>query len=326
MQLKHILWAVLALQGSLTSHVQAETSFPSKPITVVVPFSAGGATDVMARILSREASAQLGQPVVVENRTGAAGAIGAGIVARAVPDGYTVCICGGGPMVILKLLDPKQLSYDPARDLTPVTVSHLVDYVVGVGASSPYKSMRELVAAAKAKPGQMTYASTGTGGPAHLGQEYFNQLAGVEINHVPYKGENDFIPDLATGRVTVALISAQLAEQLSKSGKIRLLGTWSKQRLPLFPDLPTVAEQGWPSFEAGTFITIAAPKATPVAAIEKLNGAFVKALASPAVKTKMIEMGFTPVASSPAASVEFLHKEETKWGKVITGLGSKARE
>jgi len=298
----------------------AADAFPTRPVTIVVPFSAGGATDVVARLLATEASSALGQPVIVDNKPGAAGAIGAAAVARAAPDGYTLCFCGGGPLVLLKILQ-KKLPYDPDRDFAPVTLTHTLDYVIGVPPQSPIKSVPDLVAAAKAKPGALSYASTGLGGPAHLGEEYFNRMADVKITHVPYKGESQFIPDLASGQLTLGIFSAQLGEQMAKAGKTRLIAAWSAQRLALLPKLPTVAEQGYPAFNAGTFVGITVPRATPPAVVDALNAAFVKAINKPAVKAKLIELGFTPVGNSPAAMAAFLHREQVKWGKVIDELG-----
>jgi tripartite-type tricarboxylate transporter receptor subunit TctC len=294
--------------------------YPSRPITLVVPFSAGGATDVVARLLSNELASTLGKPVVIDNRAGAAGAIGANYVARSAPDGYTLCLCGGGPMVLLKILQ-KKLPYDPDKDFAPVTLSHLVEFVLGVPVDSPYRTLQQFVAAAKAAPGKFSYASTGAGGPAHLGQEYFDRLAGIEVTPVPYKGESAVLPDHMSGQVTLGIFSAQFGEQLSQSGHTRLIAAWSAQRLPRLPSLPTVAEQGYAGFSAGTFVGITAPKGTPPAVIETLNAAFVKAIHKPEVRDRMLELGFTPVGSSPAEFSSFLQREESKWGKVIDDLG-----
>jgi tripartite-type tricarboxylate transporter receptor subunit TctC len=303
---------------------RSQGAYPERPLTVVVPFSAGGATDVAARLLAKEMAATLGQAIVVENKAGAAGAIGAASVARAAPDGYTVCFCGGGPLVILKLLDAR-LPYDPLRDFAPVTLSHQVDYVLAVSTASPIRSVRDLVAAAKASPGKLAYASTGNGGPAHLGQEYFNRLAGVDITHVPYKGESQILPDLVNGQLALGIFSAQLGEQMQQAGKVRLIGTWSAQRLARLPKLPTVAEQGYPSFSAGTFIGIMVPRGTPGPVIDKLNAVYVKALNEPGLRKQLLEMGLTPVGSSPAATAAFLHREEVKWSQVIDSLGMRGR-
>lgn len=311
--------ACCLLSATITPAVSAE-NFPTRPVTIVVPFSAGGATDVVARLLANEVSADLGQAVIVDNKAGAAGAIGAAFVTRAAPDGYTLCFCGGGPLVLLKLLE-KKLPYDPNRDFTPITLTHIVDYVVGVPVQSPIKSVSDLVAAAKAKPDQLSYASTGIGGPAHLGEEMFNRMAGVQINHVPYKGESQFIPDLVTGQLTVGIFSAQLGDQMEKAGKTRLIGAWSAQRLAILPKLPTVAEQGFPAFSAFTFVGVTAPRGTPAPVVDVLNTAFVKAVNKPAIKAKMTELGFTPMGNTPAAFGAFLQREEVKWGKVVDDLG-----
>jgi len=300
-------------------------SFPSHPVTLIVPFAAGGATDVVARLFASDISRQLGQPVLVENKPGAAGALGANFVAKSAPDGYTLCLCGGGPMLILPLLDPK-LPYDPSRDLAPVILSHLVDYVMVVRSDVAYKSLPDLVAAAKAKPGAISYASTGIGGPAHLGMELFKHVTGADLLHVPYKGESNVVTDMLGGQIAVGLLSVQAAQPLIASGKVRALAVWPLKRSKSLPNVPTVAEQGWPTYTAGTFVGINVASGTPAPVIDKLSTAFANTLNKPEVRARLEEFGFTPMALPPAAYAAFLHREREKWAKVIADTGVKNRE
>jgi len=300
-------------------------AFPSRPVTLIVPFAAGGATDVVARLLAVEVSQQLGQPVLVENKPGAAGALGANFVAKSAPDGYTVCLCGGGPMVMLALLDPK-LPYVPTRDLAPVILSHLVDFVMVVRADTPYKTLAELVTAAKARPGAISYGSTGIGGPAHLGMELFKQRAGATFLHVPYKGESNVTTDMLGGQIEIGLFSVQQAMPLITGGKVRALAVWPPVRSKTLPKVPTVAEQGYPGYFAGTFVGINVAGATPAPIIDRLYTAFDRALKKPDLRAKLEEMGFTPMGLPPAGYAAFLHREQEKWAKVIAETGMKGRE
>lgn len=299
--------------------------FPSRPITLVVPFAPGGATDLVARLYANEVSKTLGQPVLVENRAGAAGAIGANYVAKSPPDGHTLCLCGGGPMVILPMLDPK-LPYVPTRDLAPVILSHLVDYVVVVEADSRYTTLAKLVAGAEAQPGKLSYGSTGSGGPAHLGMELFQRASNTRYLQVPYKGESNVITDMLAHQIDVGLLSVQAAAPLIAAGKMRALAVWSPKRSAILPKVPTVAEQGYPGYAAGTFVGINLASGTPEPTVEKLYAAFAAALKTPQVHNKLEELGFTPMALPPAAYSAFLHREEEKWAKVVADTGLKGRE
>lgn len=309
--------AVLAALSSLFFAAGAAAqAFPTRPVTLVVPFAPGGATDVVARLLASEVGQQLGQAVVVENKPGAAGAVGAQFVVKAPSDGYTVCLCGAGPMVMLALLDAK-LPYVPTRDLAPVILSHLVDFVVVVKSDAPYPNLAALVAAAKAKPGTISYGSPGVGGPAHLGMELFGRHSGTQFLHVPYKGESQMTTELLGGQITVGLLSVQQAQPLIASGKVRPLAVWSAERVKALPTVPTVAEQGYPDYAAGTFVGINVAAGTPAPVVDRLHAAFAAALKNPAVRGKLEEMGFTPMGLAPAAYAAFLHREQVKWSKVI---------
>ena len=316
--------AGLSLLMSLGLPARAQT-FPSRPVTLVVPFAPGGATDVVARLLAGEVAKSLGQTVLVDNRAGAAGTLGANFVAKSPPDGYTLCLCGGGPMVILPLLDPK-LPYVPTRDLAPVILSHLVDYVVVVRTDSPYTTLPKLVLAAKAQPGRISYGSTGSGGPAHLGMELFKRVSGADFLHIPYKGESNVVTDMLAGQIDIGLLSVQASLPMIASGKIRALAVWPPQRSKSLPQVPTVAEQGYPGYEAGTFVGINVAGGTPAPVIDKLYTAFDAALKKPAVRRKLEEMGFTPMGLPPAAYAAFLHREQGKWAKVIADTGAKGRD
>jgi len=318
--------ACLAFCAALAPSAQAQTQpFPARPVTLVVPFAPGGATDVVARLFATEVSQQLGQPVLVDNKPGAAGALGANFVAKSAPDGYTVCLCGGGPMVMLSLLDPK-LPYVPTRDLAPVILSHLVDFVVVVRSDAPYTTLAQLVAAAKARPGSISYGSTGIGGPAHLGMELFRHVSGASFLHVPYKGESNMVTDMLGGQIGVGLLSVQQAGPLIAAGKVRALAVWPPTRSKALPTVPTVAEQGFPNYFAGTFVGINVAAGTPAPVIDRLYGAFDATLKKPAVRAKLEELGFTPMALPPAAYAAFLHREQEKWAKVIADTGIKGRE
>jgi len=279
----------------------------------------------VARLLATEVGQQVGQPVVVDNKPGAAGALGAQFVVKAPADGYTVCLCGAGPMVMLALLDPK-LPYVPTRDLAPVILSHLVDFVVVVRSDAPYANLAGLVAAAKAKPGTIPYGSPGIGGPAHLGMELFARHSGTQFLHVPYKGESQMTTELLGGQIAVGLLSVQQAQPLIASGKVRPLAVWSAERVKALPRVPTVAEQGYPGYSAGTFVGINVAAGTPAAVVDRLHAAFAAALNKPAVRAKLEELGFTPMGLPPAAYAAFLHREQEKWSKVIADSRVAARE
>ena len=321
---RRLALSCVAMLLALPPTAQAQT-FPTRPITMIVPFAPGGATDVVARLLAGEVSKALGQAVVIENKPGAAGALGANFVAKSAADGYTLCLCGGGPMVILPLLDPK-LPYVPARDLAPVILSHLVDYVVVVPAASTSTSLAQLVAAAKRQPGKISYGSTGSGGPAHLGMELFQHASGTTFLQVPYKGESNVITDVLAGQIDVGLLSVQAARPLVDAGKVRALAVWSPNRSKALPQVPTVAEQGYPGYAAGTFVGINVAGSTPAPIVDKLYAAFAEVFNNPAVRDKLQELGFTPMALPPPAYSAFLHREQQKWAKVIADTGLKGRE
>lgn len=297
--------------------------YPVRPIRLIIPFSAGGATDVVGRLVSAEMARHLGQAVIVENKVGAAGAIGTDAVAKSAPDGYTVCFCTTGPQVILPFLT--KLPFDPARDLAPVVHVHNVPNVLLARTSLPAANVKELIALAKLQPGKFSYGSTGAGGPQHLAGELFKSLSHVDMVHVPYKGESAAFTDLAGDHLDTSFGSISVAEQLIKSGKIKALAVTGLQRSPALPDVATVAET-IPGFSAYTFVGLNVPARTPRDVIDKLNRAANLSINTPAIREKMLAMTIEPIGGTPEAYAEFLRKEGGKWISVIQRAGVTSNE
>lgn len=304
---------------ALTTPAAAQ-SFPSKPIRLVVPFAAGGVTDVMARLVGGEMAKHLGQPLVIDNRLGAGGAIAAEFVAKAPADGYTLCFCTTGPMALIPILDPK-LAYNPLRDLAPVSHLHNVDNVIIARADLPASTIAQVVALAKANPDKITYGTPGIGGPQHLSGELMNTMAGIKLVHVPFKGEAPSITDLMGGQIDLVFASVLAAVPHIKSGKVKAIAVPHRTRAKLLPEVPSVAESGYPGYEISNFVGINAPAGTPAAVIDRLYAAVAVAIATPAVQERMIAEGLTPVGSRPEAYAEFLRSEHDKWARVIKQAG-----
>ena len=288
--------------------------YPSKPLRLVIPFAAGGATDVLGRLVGQELSKQLGQPVVPDNRVGAAGAIGTEFVARSAPDGYTLCFCTTGPQVVLPFLT--KMSFDPVKDLAPVVHVHNVPNVLLARPNLPANTIPELIALAKSQPGRISFASTGIGGPQHLAGELFQHLTNTRMIHVPYKGENPAFTDLAGGQIDTSFGSISVAEPLIKAGKIKALAVTGLQRSQALPNVPTVADTV-PGFSAYTFVGINVAAGTPPAIIERLNRAVNQVLSQPAVRERMLAQVVEPVGGTPEAYANFLADERKKWSQVI---------
>lgn len=294
--------------------------FPEKPIRLVVPFAAGGSTDVTARVIGTAMSNTLGQPVVVENRTGAAGAIGAAAVSKAPADGYTILVGGVGPILVIPELDPR-LPYAPEKDLEPIAQVSKNDYVLVVRQESPFRALGDYVKHAKAHPGQLSYTTTGVGGPLHVGLEYFAKRNGIELNHVPYQGESQIVPDLLAGRVDLAVMSLTVASPLARSSKIRLLALLNQQRSKLEPDVPTMAELGYAGHEIPVWLGFFVPKGTPDAVLQKLAQATNQAIAQPDVQQRMLDQGAEPTPITRAEYVQFLNAERSRWKQQIQATG-----
>lgn len=307
----------------LAGLARANTAYPDRPITLVVPFSAGGATDVLARHLARSMERQLRQSVVVENRVGAAGAIAAAHVAKSAPDGLTALFGGVGTNALLEYTQ-LSLPYKPSTDFVGAGNFCFVDFVMAVSATSPYRSLGDLLARAKQRPGEVSYMSAGPLGTLHIAQEYLWKRAGVSLNHVPYKGESHVVPDLVTGRMDLALMTLSLARQLAQEGKLRLLATLAPERLRGAPDLPTVAELGFPGFAMPTWNGVFLPRGTPAAVIKTLNTSLNGALKDDDVIRKIVDMGISPAQpNTPEQHAQFMARERERWRAMVERSGVK---
>ncbi len=301
--------------------VQAQ-AYPSKPVMLVVPFPPGGPTDAMARTLAAEMSTRLGQPMVVENRAGAGGNIGADYVARAEADGHTLLFGTSGPLAINASLYRK-ISYDPLKSFAPVIqVGHLPNILV-VNPALPAKDVRELVAYAKANPGKLSYASSGNGASSHLAGVLFNSVAGTDIQHIPYKGTGPALTDLLGGQVQMTFTDILTALPYVKSGKLRALGVATAARSQALPDVPSIAEQGYKGYDVSVFFGIVAPAGTPADRITKLNQAFVQVLDTPKVRELFASQGLERAAdTSPRQLSQFITAEMGKWREVVRQSGA----
>ena len=309
---------------ALTATTASAQDFPSRPITLIVPYSAGGGNDVMARVAAEKMSRSLGQQIVIENRGGAGGSIATRQGARAVPDGYTLALGGTGTLAINPTLYPN-VGYDPRKDFAPIGLIGTSALVVLVNPSVPVKSIKELIAYAKANPGKMNFASAGTGSGIHLAAEYFKVQAGIEMTHVPYKGSGPALQDLVGGHVAIYFSSMPPALGLIKEGKVRALAVTGPKRSGIMPELPTVAEAGdMPGFEAVLHYGIVAPAGTPTAIVNKLNVALRAAVMSDELKAKLAADGTEPLASTPEEYAADIDKEETKWSAIVRKSGAKA--
>ena len=296
--------------------------FPARPIRVIVSFPPGGGTDVVARTVAPRMSELVGQPIVVENRAGAGGNIGTEYVARSAPDGYTLLVASAATAINTTLT--KNLAWDLLRDFAPVVLLVQNQSLLVAHPSVPVASVKDLIAMAQAKPGQVTYASYGNGSSAHLIAELFKMMAGVDLLHVPYKGAAPAVNDLIGGQVNVMFADVAAILPHVKSGKARALGIGSAKRFEGLPEVPTIAEAGVPGFEGGGFLGLVAPAGTPPAAVEALNGAAVKSLATPEVRERLIALASPPVGDTPEQFARFLREQVDKWARVIRAGNIKA--
>jgi tripartite-type tricarboxylate transporter receptor subunit TctC len=297
--------------------------YPTRPITLVVPYAAGGGNDLLARIAGEKMSKTLGQQVVIENRAGAGGSTATRAVARSAPDGYTLVIGGTGTLAINPTLY-QNVGYDPRKDFAPVGLIGTSALVVLVNPNLPAHSIAELIALAKKEPGKLNYASAGVGSGIHLGTVLFEMMAGVKLTHVPYRGSAPALTDLIGGHVSVYFSSLPPAVGLVGEGKLRALAVTGSKRSDAFPGLPTVAEAGLPGFEAVLHYGIVAPAGTPRPIIDKLSAALRKAVAAPDTKERMAKDGTEPLLSTPEQYAADIDREEIKWSAVVRQSGAKA--
>jgi len=308
---------------ALSWTASAQPAYPSKPIHVVVPFTAGGSTDVVARIVADKLAQRVGQPVIVDNKAGAGGAIGSDFVAKAPADGYTLLVGTSSTMAIAPHVYTK-LPYNPQRDLVPITLLGTADIMVVVNPTRvSARSIKDLVAYAKSNPGKLTFASGGNGSISHLLGEYFKSMAKVDMVHVPYKGDAQMVTDLIGGQVDMAFGTAVAFLPHLKSGKLVGIAVTNPNRSTSLPDLPTVSEAGVPGYEAVQWFGIAAPAGTPAAVVQKLNSEMRAILAMPDVRTKFGELGFEVVGNTPEEFGRFVSAENVKWKKIADIAGTK---
>jgi tripartite-type tricarboxylate transporter receptor subunit TctC len=299
----------------------AQSGYPEKPILIVVGFPPGSAVDAIARLLGQKLAEASGKPVVIDNVTGAAGNIAADRVAKAAPDGYTLGLVGQGSLVINPSL--YKLAYDPVNDFAPVSQVYMSTFILVARSELPAKSVKELVALAKAQPGGLTFASSGAGSAPDMAVELFKSAAGIDIRPIPYKGSVAAIPDLLGGRVTMMFSTAVVVLPLVREGKLRALAVTSPRRSPAVPESPTIAESGYPGFEYTVWYGLLAPAGSPATIVRKLHVETVKALAQADVRAQFAEFGVEGIGNSPDEFAAVIKSEIPKWAKVIKDSGIK---
>ncbi len=308
--------AALALSAA-AAHAEV---YPARPIRMIVAYPPGGGTDIVGRMIAQKLGETLGQSVIVENRGGASGNIGTELTARAAPDGYTVLMGNVAPNAINVSLF-KNLPFDPVADFAPVSLVASTPNVLVVNPSTPARTVKEVVALAKARPGTLNFASAGVGSSSHLAGELFRILAGADIVHVPYKGAGPAMIDVLSGRIQLYFATMPAAMPHVKSGKLAPIAVTSAKRSQALPELPTVAESGVPGYEASTWYGVLAPAHTPSAVIARLHAEIVRILAEPELRARLADQGFEPVGNSPEEFGAYIKSEIAKWGKVIRDAG-----
>lgn len=297
-------------------------SYPTKPLKLIVPFPPGGAVDVYARIVQPALAETLGQPIIIENKTGASGMIGAESVAKAPADGYTILV-GNVATLAMNVGIYKKMPYDPVKDFAPVMQTVMVNYALVVNPAVPARGVKELVAYAKANPGKLSYGSSGSGSAQHMAAELFKAQTGTDITHVPYKGTGALVGDLIAGHVSMAIADQASMMPQVKAGKLRALGVGGLKRSAEYPEIPTIAESGnLAGFEAVAWQGIAVPVATPPEIVKRLNEAFAKAQDNPAIREKLVAAGLTPVGGTPDEFGRYIRAEIAKWSKVAKDIGA----
>jgi tripartite-type tricarboxylate transporter receptor subunit TctC len=297
----------------------AAQTYPAKQVRLIVPFSPGGGTDVLARVINQKLHEALGQPVVIDNRPGAGANIGAELAAKSPPDGYTLLMVTISHAINASLY--AKLNYDLVRDFAPVTLLAVTAHLVVVHPSVPAKTVRELVTLARARPGQIDYASSGSGSSAHLAAALFTSMAGVEMNHIPYKGGGPAVIALLGGEASVGFPTLPSVITYAKSGKLRALAVTSVKRSPSAPQVPTVAEAGVPGYEVGSWYGLLAPAGTPREIITRLHTETVKLLKVPDVRERLDAAGFEVFTSTPEQYAAFTRNEVDKWARVVKATG-----
>jgi len=316
------LCGIAALLCATSAPAQTAADFPARAIRIVVPFPAGGATDIAARLIGERMTADWKQPVTIDNRPGAGGNIGSDVVAKSAPDGYTLIMGVTGSHAINTSLYAR-MPYDPVKDFEAISQVAVVPNVVVVHPSVPAKTLQELVALAKKEPGKLNYASLGNGTAAHLTMEMFKSVAGIDITHIPYKGSAPAVADLLAGQVQVMIDGLPSALPHVQAGKLRALAVTSAKRSRAAPDLPTIAESGYPGFSADAWSGLFAPKGTPRVVIDKLALETQHILKLPEVEKRLGQLGAEPVGSTPAEFARHVQQEIDKWARVVKASGAR---
>lgn len=317
------LTAVAALLLAQACAAHAADVYPSKPIRLIVPFAPGGSTDTLARQLAQKLPEALGQQVVLDNRAGGNGTIGTTLIARAAPDGYTVGIAYIATLAINPGLYP-DLPYNPVDDFAPITQLTFSPNVLAVHPALPARTIREFIALARARPGALNYASGGVGTIGHLSAELLNSLAGIRLQHIAYKGSGQAVIDLLGGQVPVMFAGMSSVHVHAKAGKLRLLAVTGRARTPAAPELPTVAESGYPSFDAVGWFGVIAPAGTSRSVVDRLNRETVKAMHAPDVRDRLTAIGFDVVTGTPEQFGAYIKSEASKWKALVKQIGLKA--
>jgi len=316
-------WVLAIAAMIVIPNVAMAQSYPAKSVRMIVPYPPGGGTDIVGRMVAQKLSESLGQQVVVDNRGGATGSIGAELAAKSPPDGYTILMGNIAPNSINVSLQPK-LPYHPVADFAPVSLVASTPNILVVHPSLPVKTVKELIALARARPGQLNYPSAGVGSSSHLAGELLAILTGIKIVHIPYKGGGPAMIDTISGEMQMMFATMPAAMPHVKSGRVRPVAVTSAKRSQTLPQLPTISETGVKGFEAATWYGVLAPAKTPRAIVERLHGEIVKMLAAPEIRERLGAQGFEPVGSTPEEFAAYIKSEIAKWAKVIKTAGIKA--
>jgi tripartite-type tricarboxylate transporter receptor subunit TctC len=312
------LMALLALAATPSARAQ---DYPTRPVTVVVPYTPGGSTEIMARIVGQKLGERLHQAVVVEMKPGAGTVIGAAAVAQAPADGYTLLMATPTPMAI-NVTVHKKLPYDPAKDFVPLAMVASAPFLLLVNPELPVHSVKELIAYAKANPGKLSYGSGGVGAPHHLYMELFKSMTGTQMTHVPYKGSLPALNDLVGGHIQLMFCDIPPAAGMVAAGKVRVLGVSTAERVPSFPDVPTVAEAGVPGFAVAAWFMIVAPARTPAAIVDKLHKELIAVMSEPDVKARISKLSLVPLPTPSVGDMQaYVKNEIARWGEIVQQAG-----
>ena len=315
---RHLLAGAAALAAGVPE-AGAQSTYASQPIHILVGYAAGGGVDIVARLLQEPMKSALGQPIVIENRTGASAMLATGAVAKAQPDGYTLLACASGEVAINHFLFKERMSYDPAKELVPIALIGIVPCVVVVAAATPVHNPKELIDYARANPGKLSFSSSGIGNPQQLAGELMNSMAGIQVLHVPYRGSAPAVTDVATGAVTMSFSSLAAALPLISAGNLRAVAVTSRERMPQLPDVAPLSEgaPGLAGYELLNWFAMFGTAGTPPEIVERLNGIVNTALKDPAIADKLLPQGIVPKPMKVAEFMAFVDSERTKFGKIV---------